>query len=333
LRGSAISQDATEFWNALPFTESPHYFGHQIALTVVLLVALARLLDPAKLRQLLQAANPVWLTVGFLILTAQQIISAERWRLVAVALSAPQYRMWFYLFWQGLSMLCSMVLPSIIGADLVRTYALSGRTPIGMVVRIVLIDRALGLLALATLVIVSVLVLPGFFSAQPLLLLSVAIAVCGPATYLALTRLVPRLRGTQRLVLAARELGLDLRRTVEGKGSARVILISLSLHLLSVFRFSCAWKCDRHARSRLRALPGNCVLRPSGDDHTDLHWWLGIRESALVIGFGLVSVEPERAFTLSATFGLLVMLSSAVVALLGTPTFFQKPIDDPVDAR
>jgi uncharacterized membrane protein YbhN (UPF0104 family) len=59
----------------------------------------------------------------------------------------------------------------------------------------------------------------------------------------------------------------------------------------------------------------------------------GIRESALVIGFGLVSVEPERAFTLSATFGLLVMLSSAVVALLGTPTFFQKPIEDPVDAR
>ena len=305
----------------------------QIALTVVLLVALARLLDPAKLRQLLQAANPVWLTVGFLILTAQQIISAERWRLVAVALSAPQYRMWFYLFWQGLSMLCSMVLPSIIGADLVRTYALSGRTPIGTVVRIVLIDRALGLLALATLVIVSVLVLPGFFSAQPLLLLSVAIAVCGPATYLALTRLVPRLRGTQRLVLAARELGLDLRRTVEGKGSARVILISLSLHLLSVFAFLAL---------------GNAIGMPEVDFvhylaivscallvtiiPISIGGW-GIRESALVIGFGLVSVEPERAFTLSATFGLLVMLSSAVVALLGTPTFFQKPIEDPVDAR
>ena len=32
---------------------------------------------------------------------------------------------------------------------------------------------------------------------------------------------------------------------------------------------------SRHARSRLRALPGNCILRPFGDDHTDLHWWLG----------------------------------------------------------
>jgi glycosyltransferase 2 family protein len=305
----------------------------QIALTVVLLVALARVLDPAKLRQLLQAANPVWLTVGFIILTAQQIISTERWRLVVVALSAPQYRMWFYLFWQGLSMLCAMVLPSIIGADLVRTYALSGRTPIGTVVRIVLIDRALGLLALATLVMVSVLVLPGFFSAQPLLLLSVAIAVCGPATYLVLTRLVPRLRGTQRLVLAARELGLDLKRTVEGKGSTRVILISLSLHLLSVFAFLAL---------------GNAIGMPEVDFvhylaivscallvtiiPISIGGW-GIRESALVIGFGLVSVEPERAFTLSATFGLLVMLSSAVVALLGTPTFFQKPIEDPVDAR
>ena len=305
----------------------------QIALTVVLLVALARVLDPAKLRQLLQAANPVWLTVGFIILTAQQIISAERWRLVVVALSAPQYRMWFYLFWQGLSMLCAMVLPSIIGADLVRTYALSGCTPIGTVVRIVLIDRALGLLAHATLVMVSVLVLPGFFSAQPLLLLSVAIAVCGPATYLVLTRLVPRLRGTQRLVLAARELGLDLKRTVEGKGSTRVILISLSLHLLSVFAFLAL---------------GNAIGMPEVDFvhylaivscallvtiiPISIGGW-GIRESALVIGFGLVSVEPERAFTLSATFGLLVMLSSAVVALLGTPTFFQKPIEDPVDAR
>jgi uncharacterized membrane protein YbhN (UPF0104 family) len=305
----------------------------QIALTVILLVALARLLDPAKLRQLLQTADPVWLMIGFVILAAQQIISAERWRLVVVALSAPQYRMSFYLFWQGLSMLCSMVLPSIIGADLVRTYALSRRTPIGTAVRIVLIDRALGLLALATLVIVSVLILPRFFIAQPLLLLSVAIAVCGPATYLVLTRLVPRLKGAQRAALAGRELGLDLRRTVEGSGRARVILISLTLHLLSVFAFVSL---------------GNAIGMPEVDFvhylaivscallvtiiPISIGGW-GIRESALVIGFGLLSVEPERAFTLSATFGLLVMLSSAVVALLGIPTFFQKPIEDLVDAR
>ena len=247
----------------------------QIALTVILLVALVRLLDPAKLRQLLQAANPVWLTVGFVILVTQQIISAERWRLVVVALSAPQYRMSFYLFWQGLSMLCSMVLPSIIGADLVRTYALSGRTPIGTVVRIVLIDRALGLLALATLVIVSVLILPRFFVGQPLLLLSVAIAVCGPATYLVLTRLVPR---PERLPAACpgRTAARPGSQTYCRRRRQRTSHSDFTIAPLVVgFRLSCAWKRDRDARGRPCALSGNRILRPSGDDHTDLDRWLG----------------------------------------------------------
>ena len=305
----------------------------QIALTVILLVALVRLLDPAKLRQLLQAANPVWLTVGFVILVTQQIISAERWRLVVVALSAPQYRMSFYLFWQSLSMLCSMVLPSIIGADLVRTYALSGRTPIGTVVRIVLIDRALGLLALATLVIVSVLILPRFFVGQPLLLLSVAIAVCGPATYLVLTRLVPRLKGSQRLVLAAGQLGLDLRRTVEGAGSARVIFDFTIAPLVVGFRLSCAWKRDRNVRGRPCALSGNRILRPSGDDHTDLDRWLGNQGKRAGHRIWTAVSGAGTSLHLVGDIGLLVMLSSAVVALLGIPTFFQKPIEDLVDAR
>ena len=307
--------------------------GLQIALTVVLLVALARLLDPAKLRQLLQAASPVGLTVGFVILVVQQALTAERWRLVVVALSALQNRMSFYLFWQGLSMLCSMVLPSIIGADLVRTYALSGRSPIGTVVRTVLIDRALGLLALAALVIVSVLVLPRFFIAQPVLLLSVAIAAFGPVTYLALTRLLPKLKSSRRPVLAAQQLGSDLRRTVEGDGSARVVMISLSLHVLSVIAFVALGNAIGMTGVDLVHYLAivSCALLVTIIPISIGGW--GIRESALVVGFGLLSVEPERAFTLSATFGLLLMLFSAVVALFGIATFFQKQIEDLADVR
>ena len=59
---------------------------------------------------------------------------------------------------------------------------------------------------------------------------------------------------------------------------------------------------------------------------------IGAGKSALVIGFGLVSVEPERAFALSATFGVLAMLSAGVAALLGLPHFIQKPIDDLAEA-
>jgi len=300
----------------------------QIALTVILLVALVRLLDPSKLRHFIQTANPVWLVAGFAILFVQQVLAAERWRLVASGLSVPPHTFSFYLFWQGLGMLCSMVLPSMIGADLTRTYALSRRTPIGRVVRIVLIDRALGLLALASLVVIALAIIPLFFFANPLLLVPVAIAISGAFTYVALTRWSPVIKGAGKLASAIRQFGSDLKRAVEGRGSSRVILISLSIHVLSVSAFI--------ALGRTIGIAGidpahylaivSCGLLLTVIPISVGGW--GIRESAMVIGFGLLSVEPGRAFALSATFGLLAMFSAGVAALLGLPYLLQKPIDD-----
>ena len=76
--------------------------GLQIALTAIVLVALVRLLDPTKLRQLLNAVDPAWFTLSFVILIVQQMIAAERWRLVGRALMVPPHTFSFYLFWQGL---------------------------------------------------------------------------------------------------------------------------------------------------------------------------------------------------------------------------------------
>ena len=302
--------------------------GLQIALTAIVLVALVRLLDPTKLRQLLNAVDPAWFIFSFVILIVQQIIAAERWRLVGRALMVPPHTFSFYLFWQGLGMLCSMVLPSLIGADLTRTYALSRRTPIGIVVRIVLIDRALGLLALASLVVIAFVIMPLFFIAHPLLLVPLAIAISGAIVYLALTRWLPATKGVGKLVSAGRQLGSDLRRTVEDRGNSRVILISLSIHVLSVFAF--------FALGRALGIEGidpahylaivSCGMLVTVIPISVGGW--GIRESALVIGFGLLSVEPERAFVLSATFGLLAVFSAGVTALLGLPYLVQKPIDD-----
>jgi glycosyltransferase 2 family protein len=307
--------------------------GFQIAVTVVLLVALVRLLDTIKLRQLFQATDSIWLTIGFIILFAQQALAAERWRLVARALSVPPRKFSFYLFWQGLGMLCSMVLPSIIGADLTRTYAMSRRVPIGIVLRVVLIDRALGLLALGTLVVVALIVLPRFFITHPLLLLPVAIASGGAAVYFILTRWLPKLAGTHKFILAGRQLGLDLRHTVEGSGNSRVIIVSLSIHVLSVFAFFALGKAIGISGINFAHYLAivSCGILVTVIPISIGGW--GIRESAFVIGFGMLSVEPERAFALSATFGLLVTLSGAVAALFGLPFLVQKPIDDLADAR
>ena len=265
---------------------------------------------------------------GFAILVVQQVLAAERWRLVGRALSVPPHTFWFYLFWQGLGMICSMVLPSVVGADLTRTYALSRRTPIGIMVRIVVIDRALGLLSLASMVVVALVILPLFFIAHPLLLVPIAIATSGAIIYLALTRWLQSTKSTNKLISASQQLGSDLKRTVEAGGSSRVILSSLSIHVLSVLAFFTL---------------GNAIGMPSIDlvhylaivscallvtiIPISVGGW-GIRESALVIGFGLVSVDPESAFALSATFGLLAMFSGGLATLLGLPCLIQKPIDD-----
>jgi hypothetical protein len=95
-----------------------------------------------------------------------------------------------------------------------------------------------------------------------------------------------------------RQLGSDVRRTVEDRGNSRVILISLSIHVLSVFAF--------FALGRALGIAGIAhylaiVSCDAGDRYPDLVGGWGTREGALVIGFGLLSVELERAFAWSAT--------------------------------
>jgi hypothetical protein len=95
----------------------------QIAISAALLIAIVKLLNPAELKRLFSNASPFWLAIAFAILVAQQVLTAERWRLVSSRLSVPPHTFSFYMFWQGIGSLCSMVLPSIIGAGLARTYA------------------------------------------------------------------------------------------------------------------------------------------------------------------------------------------------------------------
>ena len=209
----------------------------QIALSAALLVAIARLLNPAELERLFRDVSPFWLAIAFVILVAQQLMTAERWRLVATVLSVPPHTFSFYIFWQGIGSLCSMILPSIIGADLVRTYALSRRTVFSTVIRIILVDRALGLLALAALVLVAFAVAPSFFIGHKLMLFPVTIAVVGVAIYLVLTRGLSRLRSSNVIVSAGQRLGADLKEVVEGRRRSWCLTTSLAIHVLSCGSF------------------------------------------------------------------------------------------------
>ncbi|HEY1980254.1 MAG TPA: lysylphosphatidylglycerol synthase transmembrane domain-containing protein [Xanthobacteraceae bacterium] len=311
----------------LPSAKAALFAIVQIAASIVLLGAIARLLNPAELEGLFRDTAMPWLALAFGILVLQQILTAERWRLVSSALSAPPHTFFFFMFWQGVGSLCSMVLPSIIGADLVRTYALSRRTGIGTVIRVVLVDRALGLLALAALVVIGFATAPAFFVAHSLMLVPLLIALAGASTYVILTQALPRWRTTNPIIASGRILGLDLCQAMEGNMRAWCITASLTIHVLSVAAFIVLGKAVRiegiDPLDYLRIVPGALLVTIIP---FSIGGW-GLRESAVIIGFGLLGMNAERAFALSVVFGVLSMISAVVPLLFGIRWFFESPAD------
>jgi uncharacterized membrane protein YbhN (UPF0104 family) len=303
----------------------------QIAISAALLIAIVKLLNPAELKRLFSNASPFWLAIAFAILVAQQVLTAERWRLVSSRLSVPPHTFSFYMFWQGIGSLCSMVLPSIIGADLARTYALSRRTLLGTVIRVILVDRALGLLALAVLVIIAFVVAPAFFINHPLMMFPVLIALAGAAIYLVLTRGLAMLRSANVVVSSGRLLGADLKQVVEGRGQTWCLMTSLAIHILSCGSFLALGQ----AIGSTVDLLGYLKVVPPALLVTVIPFSIGgwgLRESSIIFGFGLIGVGTEQAFALSVMFGVLSMISALIPVLLGSHWFFGKTPDHLLDA-
>ncbi|HTV31463.1 MAG TPA: lysylphosphatidylglycerol synthase transmembrane domain-containing protein [Xanthobacteraceae bacterium] len=303
----------------------------QIAVSAALLAAIAKLLNPTELERLFRDASPFWLATAFAILVAQQLLTAERWRLVASVLSVPPHTFSFYIFWQGIGSLCGMILPPIIGADLVRTYALSRRTIFSTVIRVILVDRTLGLLALAALVIIAFVVAPLFFINHDIMLFPVLIAVVGIAIYLVLTRGFPTLRSANVAVLAGQRLGADLKQVVEGRGQGWCITASFAIHVLSCGSFLVLGHAigltGVEPLDYLKVVPAALLVTVIP---FSIGGW-GLRETSVIIGFGLIGVRAEQAFALSVTFGVLSLIAAFVPAVAGLYWFFEKPRDELIE--
>ncbi len=297
-------------------------------MSAALLAAIVRFLNPGELEQLFRDASPFWLAIAFIVLVAQQLLTAERWRLVASALSVPPHTFSFYMFWQGIGSLCSMILPSIIGADLVRTYALSRRTVFSTVIRVILVDRALGLLALAALVIIAFVVAPFFFIGHVLMLFPVMIALAGVAIYLVLTRGLSRLRSANVVVSSGQRLGADLKQVVERGRCAWRITASFAIHVLSCGSFVALGHALGLAGldplDYLKVVPAALLITVIP---FSIGGW-GLRESSVVIGFGLIGVASEQAFAMSVMFGVLSLIAAFVPAIAGLFWFFERPRDE-----
>lgn len=127
----------------------------KIAVSAALLYIALRGVDLSTVLSRINQIDPLWIVLAIVATFLQLVVSALRWRLIAIrcdavlsAMQALRYIMIGAFF--------SLTLPSTIGGDAVRLW-LTARTGAGLrkAAYSVLIDRAIGLMALAVFVIAS----------------------------------------------------------------------------------------------------------------------------------------------------------------------------------
>jgi glycosyltransferase 2 family protein len=282
----------------------------KLAVSALLIWLLVRHLDLGGLAREMVAVEPLSLMGAIACLIALLIPPALRWSVVLRAMGHPT-GLGITVPITMIGLFFSQTLPSSIGGDAMRIWELQ-RAGSGMSIAIssVVIDRAVGLLAICLLVTVTLPILLGLVSspavvASVTLLLAVGYAGVGAATLFdRLPAMLQRLRvarGFAYLSTSLRAVVLAPRPALGALGAS--LLYQLGV-VLVVFTLARGIGIAVEATACLVIVP---IANLSALLPISISGW-GVRESAFVLGFGMVGVAAADALALSVLFGLLNML-------------------------
>lgn len=294
----------------------------QLAVTVILLVALWRLSGGEALLRRLGSADPLWIGAGLAFATAASVAAALRWRYTArrigATLGVGRAIREFYL-----ALFLNQVLPGGISGDAVRAWR-HGRRPaeqqqrvgMGPAVRAVILERVANLMVMAPCMLASMALWPWLPGARP------ATRVWAPLTGAAVLIGVILVAV---LVLSRRAGGGRIDRFLQDARKAllgrRSVLTQLGLGLLVLGSCAGMFFCAVHAvRATLSPLhlaalvPG--VLFSMSIPISIGGW--GLREATAVALWTMAGLSHGDALAGSLLYGVLALLASlpGAVALL-----------------
>ncbi|MBI3710418.1 MAG: flippase-like domain-containing protein [Proteobacteria bacterium] len=293
------------------------------AVSVLLLAVLLQRIDIAPMAARLAKLDVVVAALAVAIVAVQLCIAAQRWRLVArmvdVALrSDTALRIMF------IGQFFNQTLPSAIGGDAIRIWLVTRENiALGKAVSAVLCDWVFALFVLIGLIGGSLPLLygrVGDVAARSGMTMLVAAAAVAMAIFLILGEALASFFARWRFTRPLGTLAADFRRLLEAPAAtAGLVGQSLVVHVLTV---AAVYEL---ARALDVAVPfADClVITPPVILATMLPisvaGW-GVRESAMVVGFGLVGIAAVDALALSVCFGLaqiMVGLPGGVLWLRG----------------
>jgi glycosyltransferase 2 family protein len=284
----------------------------------ILAVILSRIPAETLLGRVKQG-QPVYLAAALLLVLLILVLVAVRWRLLAnwLGLAAPIGLAVRAVF---LGAFGSQVLPSTVGADLVRGYMLLRHTAaIGRVAASVIADRLFGLFALCLLLVLFNPVLLQLPAPYAGLLAPAALLASGAVLLAFLLACTTGIKvGTNvRLLRRLRELGTIDGVRLEARPIAGSVALGLAIHALAVLIASLvarAYGVEPSLGVWVSIIPLSllaCAVPVS------IGGW-GVREGAIILLAGPLGVPPAEALLVSLTIGVLNVVASlpgAVVLL------------------
>lgn len=260
------------------------------------------------------------------ILAAQIMATSQRWRIISriigvlFGLGAAMRMMWIGLFF-------NQALPSSIGGDAVRAFLVTREgASFGRAIAVVLCDRVFALLVLVG---VMALTLPLMFdrvddaSARWGMTILAGAGLAGFAAFLFLGDAIAHLLRRWKMSRPIGNLAADFHSLfATTAGAAGLFALSTVIHLatvVAVFALADGLGLSVGLIDCLVLVPP--ILLATMLPLSIAGW--GVREGAMVIGFGFVGVAAADALALSVTFGiaqLIIALPGGLLWLKGRPT-------------
>jgi uncharacterized membrane protein YbhN (UPF0104 family) len=278
----------------------------RIAVSAVVLAALARWVDAGVVVDRLAGLRPGWVALALVLSVAQMLVLAWRWRLTAARLGL-ELPMRDAVAEYYLGVFINQVLPGGIVGDVSRAWrharAAAHTAP---AVRAVILERLSAQAVMVFVAIVSVLLLPlgTGGSARLRLVMAATAAAVGGATLLALGRLPPSDSMTGRL-------RSDIRRALLSPDVVTLQALSALVVVGSyVAVFLVAARAIGVSTPLTDLLPLVAPVLMTMLVPVTVAGW-GVREAAAAALWSLAGLSAEEGAAVSVTYGLLVLVSSA----------------------
>jgi uncharacterized membrane protein YbhN (UPF0104 family) len=291
----------------------------RIAISLALLYVALRGVNFAAIQLRLSQISPGWMLLGLLIAALQTFIASLRWHEISAQCAAPLTDMQAFRY-NMIGAFFNQTLPSSIGGDAVRLW-LVNRTGAGWraATYSVLTDRAIGLIALAVIVVAS---LPWSYSliadakGRVALVAVDVLAIAAGLGFLLLGRLNWAWLQRWWPIRHAHAWSVITNRAIFGaKSGPKIALTSLSVHVLSV---GIAW-CAVRAIAASADFAELFLLTPPVLLITmvpiSIAGW-GLREAAMMVAFGYAGLAQTDGTVVSILFGATNFVLGAIGGLV-----------------